>query len=218
MKIALIIPDRNDRPLFTENCLRLMERQTIECDVIHVNYEAESEAKDITQRYRYGYEYATKKGFDVCFFIENDDYYSPKYIQTMLHNWGLNNQPDLFGTSYTIYYHIKLKKYFTIQHPLRASAMNTLIKCGLKIDWCADSYPYTDLHLWKFNPQLSKQSFMPITPISLGIKHDVGLHGGQWHTTRLDRYDNLGIDDTNLEFLRTVVDANSFSFYEKLSQ
>jgi len=218
MKIALIIPDRNDRPLFTENCLRLMERQTIECDVIHVNYEAESEAKDITQRYRHGYEYATKKGFDVCFFIENDDYYTPNYIATMLREWELSGKPDLFGTNYTIYYHIKLKKYFTIHHPNRASAMNTLIKCGLEIDWCADSYPYTDLHLWKFNPRLSKKSFAPVNPISLGIKHGVGMEGGQWHTSRLDRYDSLGVNDADLSFLRSVVDKNSFGFYEKLSQ
>jgi hypothetical protein len=214
MKVAIIIPDRNDRPYFTKNCFALMERQTIQGNIIHVNYESKSESKDITQRYRYGYDYATKKGFDVCLFVENDDYYRPNYIQTMLHNWSLNNQPDLFGTSYTIYYHIKLKKWFKIEHPLRASAMNTLIKCGLQIDWCADSYPYTDMHLWKFNPLLSKIIFTPKEIIALGIKHGVGMEGGQWHTNRLERYTN---NDADFDFLRSVVDENSFDFYKNLS-
>lgn len=217
MKVAIIIPDRNDRPQFTENCLRLMNRQTAEFEIIHVNHEPETVAKDITQRYRMGYQHATANGFDVCLFIENDDYYRPNYIATMLREWEARDKPDLLGTSYTIYYHIKLKKWFRIDHPNRASAMNTLIKCGLQIDWCADSYPYTDMHLWKFNPQISKSIFTPSEHLALGIKHGIGMEGGQWHTTRLGRYTDLGVDDSELSFLREVVDENSFEFYKNLS-
>lgn len=215
MKVAIIIPDRNDRPQFTENCLRLMESQTAHFEIIHVNHEPETFAKDITQRYRIGYEHATSQGYDVCLFIENDDYYRPEYISSMLREWEAQNKPDLLGTSYTIYYHIKLKKWFKIQHPLRASAMNTLIKCGLQIDWCADSYPYTDMHLWKFNQLLSKVIFTPKEILALGIKHGIGMEGGQWHTNRLERYTN---NDAYLDFLRSVVDESSFEFYKNLSE
>lgn len=195
-----------------------MSRQTVNADVIlHMNYPPHSELKDITQRYRLGYEAATKAGYNVCLFIENDDYYRPNYIATMLREWEARDKPDLLGTSYTIYYHIKLKKWFKIPHTLRASAMNTLIKCGLQIDWCADSYPYTDMHLWKFNHQLSKVIFTPSEHLSLGIKHGIGMEGGQWHTNRLERYTDLGFDDSELSFLREVVDENSFEFYKNLS-
>lgn len=103
---------------------------------------------DITKRYRTGYDLLRGKGLDVIAFIENDDWYAPDYLERMGEQWELAGRPDLFGTAYTIYYHIGLQAWLTMEHRRRASAMNTLIKPDLNITWCADSEPYTDIHLW----------------------------------------------------------------------
>ncbi len=209
MKIAVVIPDRGDRPEFTRNCLRMMDCQTRKPDATFlVNYPPESDKKDITQRYRKGYEYATNSGADVVFFIENDDWYSKAYIETMVSAWEKHGKPDIFGTTSTIYYHIGKKAWFVMDHHSRSSAMSTMIKAGLDLTWPVDEDPYTDIHLW-FNIK-DKLTFGPIIPICVGIKHGVGLCGGQNHTDAMHRYLN---NDPDMDFLRKTIDEESFKFY-----
>lgn len=212
MKIGIIIPDRNDRPLFLENCLRLIKSQTLQPEIIElVNYEAESESVDITQRYKRGYDALRNKGLDVIALMENDEWYSPDYLKIMCEGWDSFGRPDIFGTNYTIYYHIKLFAYFTMHHLTRSSAMSTLIKPDLNFEWCSDNEPYTDIHLWT---RLRGVCFSPPSTICLGIKHGVGKCGGFAHTDKLHRYENeLSTKDTNKEWLKSVVDEKSFEFY-----
>lgn len=210
MKIGIIIPDRNDRPLFLENCLRLIKNQTLQPTIIEiVNYEPESEKVDITQRYRRGYDKLRNKGLDIIAFMENDEWYSSKYLEIMSNEWIKNGKPEIFGTNYTIYYHIKLFSYFTMHHLIRSSAMSTLITPDLDIKWCVDEQPYTDIWLWK---QLQGFTFTPPEIICMGIKHGVGLCGGMAHIDKLHRY--VGKDE-NKDYLRSVVDNESFNFYSK---
>jgi len=216
-KIAVLIPDRGDRPAFLKNCIEMIERQTIKpAHVEIVNYRPKSEAIDITQRYRIGYSELSGKGFDCILFIENDDYYHSQYIEMMYNQWLRSGKPDLLGTSYTIYYHITLRKYTVMKHRSRASAMNTLIRPDLNLKWCADSEPYTDMWLWMREDvnQLSRVVFTPDKVYSLGIKHGVGKCGGANHTTRLHRYDHL---DSDMSYLKSVVDPVSFAFYQKFN-
>jgi hypothetical protein len=232
MKIACIIPDRSDRPQFLEHCRKMLQRQTVQishCEL--VNFSATSDKPDITQRYRIGYENVCKlvPNVDVIFFIENDDYYAPDYIEKMLLAWVQNDKPDLFGTSYTYYYHICLNAYFKMTHPERASAMNTMIKPYLKINWPADNEVYTDLHLWLYDHVLSgtKKTWTPEIPISIGIKHGVGLCGGRHHNDRLGRYKMAGgwgnesasgHEDLMCSFLKAHTDKESFEFYKLFSK
>lgn len=213
MKIAVLIPDRSDRPEFLKNCLRMLSAQTRQADLIVImDYLPESDRCDITQRYRRGYELISKMPVDVIAFIENDDWYSPKYLETMEIEWEKAGRPDLFGTDYTYYFHLGLRKYFKFDHAERASAMNTLIKNGLTFNWCVDNEPYTDIHLWEM---LSKQkkiltagTFHPDKPISMGIKHGTGKSGGEMHTTMLNMYTNK-----DSGFLQSILDSTSFDFY-----
>lgn len=211
IKIGVVIPTRGDRPEFFENCMRMLENQTVHVEWIQImSYKPESDQKDITQRYRRGYEYFPDDcNVDVIAFIEDDDYYAPDYLETMVREWDAYGRPDIFGTNYTIYYHLKLKKYFTMNHPDRASAMNTLIKPGLKIKWPADSEPYTDMALWS---QIKGQTFKPSKIISMGMKHGVGLCGGANHNDRLHRYKT---DDNG--FLKAHLDEKSFEFYSNVN-
>lgn len=219
MKIAALIPDRNDRPLFLQNCLRMIEAQTVKVDVVNlVNYEPLSDAVDITQRYKKGYDELRGLGIDLIFLFENDDQYSPDYIETMLAYWELHGKPDLFGTAYTIYYHIELRAWFKMEHHQRASAMNTVIRADLNFPWCVDHEPFTDLHLWSMgSPGAGIQSrvvFLPTKVISIGIKHGVGktIPGGSHviEPRMIPRYANL---DPDFEFLKENMDEESFKFY-----
>lgn len=213
MKLAVVIPDRGDRPIFLENCLRMLAVQTIKPSHIEiVNFKPENGKKDITKRYRLGYEKVSKLGFDLVAFIENDDWYAPNYLETMLAKWGELGRPDIIGTSRTIYYHIGVRKWFTMHHVTRSSAMSTVLKCGLDINWPADFEAYTDIALW--HQIESGVIFDPAPPICVGIKHGVGLCGGVNHLTAMERYIN---DDQALQYLRELVDADSFNFYEKLT-
>lgn len=215
MKIAALIPDRGDRPAFLENCLRMLERQTVPLADVHImNEPATSDQPDITYRYRVGYDFLSKKKYDLIAFIENDDYYHPRYIETMIGEWKAIGQPDMIGTTYTIYYHIGLLKWVTLNHYSRSAAMNTLIRPGLPVHWCADSEPYTDLHLWMNCPYIRKQLVTPGV-MSLGIKHGVGLCGGRSHVDRLDKYK---FSDPDMTWLKERVDAESFLFYKKINE
>ena len=211
MKIGIIIPDRNDRPELLKNCIRMIRSQVFYTDHnIHikiVGFQPTTNEVDITKRYRIGYDYFRNRNFDCILFIENDDFYSPYYIETMVNEWVFQGKPKLLGTNYTYYYHLGLRKYLKMRHDRRASAMNTLIVPDLDINWCPDSEPYTDLFLWR---HIQGITFKPKEIISIGIKHGTGLCGGNSHTNYLDRY---RFEDPNFEFLHANMDTHSFKFY-----
>ena len=130
----------------------------------------------------------------------------------MLTEWINHGKPEIFGTNYTYYYHIGMLKFKKLVHFRRASAMNTLIKPDLNIVWPVDNDPYTDLNLWK---QLNGVTFTPKEIISIGIKHNIGKTGGQYHNSKLNRYEN---SDPNMMFLKEHLDINSFKFYRSIHE
>ena len=212
LTIACLIPDRGDRPAFMENCLRMLEKQTMKPKIIEIVDEKPlSDACDITYRYKKGYENLRNKGIDVIFLIENDDFYAADYIETCINEWIKAGKPDLFGQTYTYYYHLSLFAYFKMEHFQRSSAMNTMIKADLNFTWGEDSDPYADAWLWYHLKD--KKLFTSKNIICMGMKHGIGLCGGRNHTDFLDRF---VYDDKNLEFLSKVVDKESLPFYAML--
>ena len=210
LKIGIIIPDRGDRPEFLKNCLRMINQQTMQPSMIQlVNDYPITDKCDITWRYRIGYDRLRNCGLDCILLMENDDWYAPDYIETMVNQWLASGMPEIIGTNYTIYYHIAINKHFTMNHQRRSSAMNTLLKPDLNFNWCVDHEPYTDLHLWK---TLKGHTFCPPKVISIGIKHGVGLCGGRNHTCSFHRYIN---DDSDNSFLIEHMDTESLLFYTK---
>ncbi len=213
MRIGVLIPDRRDRPRFLENCYRMIEAQTLEPSVVVcVDYAPKDSNVDITPRVKHGYDLLTAAGVDVIAIIENDDWYSPDYLKTMVENWERWKRPDLFGTCYTIYYHIALKAYYTMEHHQRASLMNTMIKPGLTFPWCVDIEPYLDLHLWQTIK--NRIVFRPEKHIAIGIKHGVGLCGGGSHV--LDEKGRIAKRYVNPDngLLKSTLDEESFKFYD----
>lgn len=264
LRIAVLIPDRGDRPELLENCLRMIAAQTLQpvevyvvgvfCNIKTTNEYIKTSLAiepiggvcDITKRYRIGYnglcEINCLRPFDLIALIENDDWYSPDYLERMAEQWVAAGEPDLFGTAYTMYYHVYQRGYFEFAHPDRASAMNTFIKPGLRIDWPADHDPYTDLSLWwnqgiasstatsagevllrdqhltpHPNGIRTKATWHPLNTlgrhISIGMKHGIGLCGGYNHTNKLNRYKHSDADGL---WLKHWLDADSYAFYRGL--
>lgn len=211
MKLAVLIPDRGDRPRFLENCLRMIKAQTLQPDIIElVNDPALSEDRDITWRYRLGYDRLRNKGVTLIALMENDDWYHPTYLEKMVGLWNDHGRPEIFGQTFTIYYHIKEFAKFPFHHKTRSSAMNTLIKADMDFSWCIDKEPFTDIHLW-FHAGLKGVTVDPGEILCLGIKHGEGLCGGRSHTDRLHRYE--AGRDIDLRFLKAHMDKVSFDFY-----
>lgn len=244
MRIGIIVPDRGDRPRFSNQFNRLLLNQSIfpkhkeikgnylhrdyteiKCDnntilVAYINYQPESDACDITQRYRRGYDILRNKDLEVIFLMENDDYYAVDYIENMYDLWVKNNKPDLFGLNHTIYYHIGLRKYYTMHHTVRSSTMNTLIKPDLNFPWPTDNVAYIDIHLWECQKIKNKIIVEPPKNLCLGIKHGVGKCGGGMHVSDLHRYTKPGSgnDDEHLIFLQINTDPESFKFYKSFRE
>lgn len=213
--LGIIIPDRGDRPEFINQCLRLIQEQTVcsrsdfKITIELVNDRPLSGKPDITWRYKLGYHRLLNVGCDLISFWENDDWYAPDYLEYMINEWLKAGKPSLFGTSYTIYYHLLIRKYFKMEHWQRASAMNTFIKPDMDVPWPAESESFTDVALWERIQ--SRFIFEPSHIIAIGMKHGIGKCGGNSHRDRLYRYIN---EDNG--FLRNTVDKKSIGFYEDL--
>jgi len=200
---AVIIPTRGDRIKLLDHGLKLLNNQTVRPDdVIIIDHEPRGKRKDLTQRYRMGYDLAKK--YDVVICWEDDDYYHPQYIETVMKLWEQNPGLELIGSTSTTYYHIFDKKYKFMLTPRHSSMMNTSIRGGLNIDWPSDDTVFLDLKLWA----KMKGKMFDIGKLATGIKHGIGVCGGQGHNGNI-----CDISDPDGAHLRGLVDPQSFEFY-----
>lgn len=195
MSFCLVTPTRGDRPLFKDQYWNIIKSQTLQPDeVILMDYPAESDKKDLTQRYRRGLEQAAKKGHEFALLWEDDDWYHPKYIEWYVNKWKENNKPDVLGINTTYYYHIKVEGYMRMDHPERSSAFCTLLKLPY-YGYPPDEDPFFDSFIFKLRrKRLNKKTIKTISfdkLYAIGIKHNHGMSGGSMHN-----YVNRYIKDT----------------------
>lgn len=212
LRVGVIIPTRGgERSKFVDNCVRQMLLQTIQPDeMLLMNYEPDSIYKDITQRYRRGYDMLRGKGLDVIAFIEDDEYYEPDYLAYMVSKWVEYGRPQLFGTSYNWYYNLRMKAYHKMEHYTQSHAMSTLIKPDMDFPWCHDNEAFTDVYLWNLHKHLKGVIFTPEKNIAICMKHGVGLTGGNSHLDNDPRYKNK---DPDMSWLRSQLTPESFEFF-----
>ena len=164
VRIATITPTRGDRSAFLRNAQRLIKLQTRQPnEIIIVDDIPRSDNIDINWRYHKGCHEAVKRGCQLMIFWEDDDYYAPRYIETMVNFYEkLEPKPLVLGISDTIYYHLRLRKWNKFIHPARASAMNTVITAEAfrKFPWPKDAQEYDphgksflDRQLWDWAAQ-----------------------------------------------------------------
>lgn len=188
----------------------MLNTQTLQPEIVlEVDYHPLSSQKDITQRYRYGYDWFRGMKMDLLCFWEDDDWYSPQYLEIMAMEWIIAGKPDLFGINYSIYYHIKEFAYFKMVHYQRSPAMATFIRPDMNLTWCPDDEPYTDSHLWMCSG-IKGLLVSPENIICMGIKHGVGVSGGKHHNNEMERYI---YPDPEKTFLKEHLDNDSFKFY-----
>lgn len=220
MRVGVVIPTRNNRPKLLERCLFYVKRQTANIERIEiVNYPQKRHPIDLTERYEFGIKKIASET-DVIFLMEDDDWYSPIYIQYMLEEWQKNKNPDIFGIGETYFYHPTAGYYWHKLHAERASAFSTMLKSNIinKINWRKMDELYTDIHLWK---QLHGTTFIPSQPISIGIKHGRGPCGAAGHNAW---FYERGIDsgrakkDNNLNWLESKIGKEDADFYRDFAK
>ena len=212
IKVGVIIPSRGkERPRFLENCWRQIKTQTLQPEWVTIqNYDAESIYKDITQRYRRGYDRLRGCELDIIALMEDDEFYAPDYLEYMVGKWIEYGKPQLFGTSFNWYYNLRMKAYHKMEHHTQSHAMSTLIKPDINFPWCPDNEAFTDVYLWNLRSHLKGIIFTPDHNIAICMKHGVGLTGGNSHRHDDARYINK---DPNMDWLRAQLTPESFDFF-----
>lgn len=196
----------------------MIQAQTIQPDMhIIVDDIHDCNYPDVTWRYKLGFQRAREQGADVFVIMEDDDWYAPNYIEVMLTEWVRRRKPNLFGIANTIYYHLALRKYRIITHPRRASMMATVIRADTEIEWCADDYPYLDVHMWTELPSVTIATKVFDKTITIGIKHGNGLYAGGGHNKDSQVY-KTGYADPDMKFLESHVGSRLVRFYKTIAK
>ena len=204
--IGIILPTRGDRPEFIEQAKKMIRYQTRQPEHVEIIIaEPKSEYPDITERYMVGFE-RLKNKCALIFAWEDDDWYSPYYLQTMITLWLQAGKPELIGLNSIIYYHVIKLRWKVIELKTFGAMCNTAIRSDINIRW-DQIKTNLDIHLYK------NHSFklIPCNNLTLGIKHCIGLKGGAGHDKM-----NLPNKDGGMKYLKSIVDPNSFIFYKGL--
>lgn len=212
-KIVLITPDRNDRPELLEHCKYQMERQTMKCEHLIINYEGKPGVVDIVPRVKEGIRQATELRADYLLIIENDDYYPDNYVETMakyLKRFGI------VGSDRTIYYSLQFNCLKVLGHPGRASLFLTgfEIDCMKHFPWPDETMLYFDIYLWQ---RISaRRGFAHFICPPVGMKHGSGFTPGNFHNGVVNGKSMKGmIEDPQRKWLQGHVRKESFEFYQK---
>ncbi len=208
-KFCAITPTRGDRPLFLEHCKMQMQKQTVlPGDHFIIDYPARSGDFDLVERYQQGIALAMSKGYDIVYFIEDDDYYPDDYFERM--DIGKN---DIIGLPYTWYYHLDTRSYIRMNHPGRSSMFCTGLRISrfMDFDWPDKLTIFVDILLWK---HLALQRFEMIAPFPIGIKHSAGLRAGNGHNLNFP----FTASDPGCDWLKHHVRPESFEFYMNYKQ
>jgi hypothetical protein len=208
MTFCAIIPDRGDRKELTEHCLWQLSRMTLKPDQSYnINYKPESDRFDLTERVKQGWKLAKQDGIEWCCIVENDDFYPADYFETIFSED--KSQYSFIGNDMTTYYNLKNKTWRTWRHNLRASLFTTCFKTDVMDDfrWSNGNTPFLDVSIWEYAELFTKHF---IYANAIGIKHGLGKCGGKGHKMIMENQDN------NLEYLKSIVDKESFEFYSKL--
>lgn len=201
-----ITMSRGDRGQLLDFCKQQLSRMTIQPkETFFITHEPTSESIDLTLRLRLGIAAAEKAGIDVCYIIEDDDYYPAKYFEHM-DMTGL----DFIGSSETIYYNLNFKTYQEFKHPTRSSLCFTGFRVSAvrHFSWPPDDTVFLDMVMWRYAQR--KRHKLIDMPVGLGIKHGIGKTAGVGHRMKLRS------EDPNMEFLKLFVDSEAYAFYRTI--
>jgi len=209
MRTTVVIPTTGQHPDYLHQALIQLTRQTRQPDETRVCEHHDKNRNTLADNYRNGYENASG---ELVIFWEHDDYYEPDYIETMVREFENDPSLQILGTHETTYYHLALKKYKHMTHLNRSSAMNTVIRSGIKnLPWEGDQF--LDLRLWKMVQDHKLKGKTIPGGKTIGIKHGEGITAGKGHLIEFP-YNH---DDPEMEWLKERTNPFSFLFYKEKS-
>lgn len=219
VKVGVVVPTRNNRPLLLAQCRKYIQRQTHVADHLFVvDYEPKKLPYDLSDRYRYGFERLSGM-CDLIVLMEDDDWYPATYIEQLVRDWEESGRPDIFGYSKTIYYHIFVQKYAIMDHPGRASAFCTAItpRGAEMLQWDKIDPLWFDIGAWEHVTEQGKAVAMdvpgPKFP-ALGIKHGMAQGAGAGHRGSFYRGERENVD-FGMQFFKKHV-GGDFRFYAEI--
>ena len=187
MDFAIIIPDRGDRPQFTEHCFYQIKRQTIKPEKIyHINYLPLDNSVDLVFRIQKGIQLAKNDGINKVAIIENDDYYPDSYLESII--WR-----ELTGILATIYINIIHDLCKPILHPGRSALFCTAFEISAFEDFEFPKPDTIDLDKYIWKHKCLKVLHYP-SELPIGIKHGVGKCAGWYHTNEIQQMKPLNED------------------------
>lgn len=217
MKVAVVMPTLASRPEFFAQAKFYLERQTRKPDVfldISHGETPDSEGIDVAWRYYYGFKQAFEFfNCDCVITMEDDDFYSSVYIETILREWEKAGKPQLFGIGETYYYNIISQRWIKLEHPGRASMMSTLVTPSILTHKFDFKDPYLDFRIWT-SQKFIRKTFVPDRPISVGIKHGIGPVAGGGHPGNWPKYNQQDKDYSMLSQLT----GSDVVFYKIMAQ
>jgi len=220
VKIVALVPTRGDRPNQLANMRRMMNGQTrpLHGMVIVDDEPVDPTKKDITFRYRTGLTriFEQYPECDLVTLVEDDDWYSPLYLEGMRQAWIDAGKPCTFGLGETYYYHLGIKAFHHQVHPTRASAFTTFMtRAHLNMIWPADDYSFVDIDIWRQFP--GKTVTFENNPPAIGIKGygEGQFFGGIGHNDKWIEYRKN--QDHDMTWLSDHIDKESFNFYKSIS-
>lgn len=214
-RFAIIVPDRGDRPEFTERCKKQID--AFNCNehafTVYVDFKPEGSKPDLVDRIFYGIDAAQSNGVDFVFIVENDDFYPVDYLSKMGNPEGY----DFIGCEQSYYYNLRNLTWQRFDHVHRSSLFNTGFRISsmhgfsfLKLIKSNDVF--LDIEIWKWARKRNRRKIKFVESTgSIGIKHGIGLCGGKGHRMELIN------KDPEMNWLKSRVDADSFEFYRQLS-
>lgn len=174
-------------------------------ETIFIDHPPVSTDYDLSLRIRLGIAAAQAKGIDICYIVEDDDFYPSDYFEHMQMNGY-----DFIGSSKTIYYNLRNRTWREFENPRRSSLCFTGFRISALKDfqWPPDDTLFVDLKLWSY-AQRKKHKLID-RPVGVGIKHAIGKFGGIGHRIEMPN------KDFNFSFLRQKVDDEAYYFYTGL--
>lgn len=179
LNIATVTPDRPGREFFRPICEHYIERQTLQPDFsIFVDWEGDG-SSDLILRCMHGVAEALDMGADFILFIENDDWYHPRYVEFMAEAFIANDMPHAVGIDNSTYFHLHSYRLHEQAHPGRASLCATGLSRAFfqYFNWNMATEPFLDLAVWK---QAKTKAFIS-DRLVVGLKHGIGYAGGRGH-------------------------------------
>jgi len=159
---------------------------------------------------------------DIILIIEDDDWYSPNYIENMVKKFEtlsegkpISNSSLIIGEGHTIYYHLKNHTHKYFDNMNHASLFKTGFTKDLipKINDLLIKHideMYFDLHLWKDIKDCNKYVFLTTSPWSIGIK---GLTGDRFGETSGHLHKLPNLDEKYCNFLQKIMPKEDVDIY-----